>query len=72
MSRKENETNESSVTSEEKTKRFPLASFRKNCIKAFQISTSTFDGATYGLADKEYSMDEMKSIIEKWKGKEVK
>ncbi len=76
MSRKDAEVdvapNVTPESTEDNVKRFPLSSFRKNCIKTFGITTSTFDGATFRLEEKEYSLDEMKSIIEKWKKQEVK
>lgn len=50
---------------------FPVERLRENCGKLFGISQSTFDGAAYGL-NGEYTVKEMKSLIEKWKTKEVK
>lgn len=50
---------------------FPVERLRENCAKLFGVSQSIFDGAAYGLSG-EYTVKEMKSLIEKWKTKEVK
>ncbi len=50
---------------------FPVLTLRANCVKLFGCTTSTFDGAFFGCADKEYSIEEAKGIIEKWLGKEM-
>ncbi|MDE5917227.1 MAG: hypothetical protein K2G62_03775 [Oscillospiraceae bacterium] len=50
---------------------FSVERLKENCIKLFGVSQSTFDGAAYGLSG-EYTVKEMKSLIEKWKTKEVK
>lgn len=50
--------------------KFTVEKLRKDCSKLFGVSTSTYDGATYGL-DGEYSVKEMKDIINKWLKKEV-
>ena len=44
---------------------------RLNCRRLFGVSTSTFDGATYGLTEK-YTVEEMRAHIEAWKKKGVK
>lgn len=46
--------------------KFPLATLRKDCVKLFGITSSTFDGAIYGK-DGEYTIAEAKRIIEDWK-----
>lgn len=51
--------------------KFSVEQLRENCKKLFGVTTSTFDGATYNLKGK-YTVSEMKTIIEKWKNKEVK
>lgn len=43
----------------------------KNCRTLFGVSTSTFAGATLGMKGK-YSVEEMKTYLEKWKKVEVK
>lgn len=55
------------------SKRFTLSSLEKHCQKLYGVPTSTFAGATTGLDSvKEYSIDEIKEYIDKWKGKEAK
>lgn len=55
-----------------KEQRFPVSTLRDNCVKLFDCTTSTFDGAFFGCANKEYSIEEAKGIIKKWLGKEMK
>lgn len=50
--------------------KYGLDDLRKNCLTLFNVSTSVFDGAVMGLAGK-YTISEIKSIITKWKDKEV-
>ncbi len=52
-------------------RKFTVAKLRENCRELFGISTSTFDGAAYGLTGK-YTVDEMKARIKAWEKKEVK
>lgn len=64
-----------SKTTSTKTDRpkFSVAKLRENCKKLFGVTTSTFDGATHNIEkSKNYSIAEMKKIIEDWKKKEVK
>lgn len=42
-----------------------LEKLRKNCLVLFGVTVSTFDGATHGLSG-EYTVAEIKAIIEKW------
>lgn len=58
-------------TADEKTVKFPISVFRKNCVTLFGVTTSTFDGATFGKTGK-YTVEEMKSIIKEWGESEVK
>lgn len=51
---------------------YKLSALQKHCRKLFGVSAATFVGATTGIADKEYSVNELKSIIEKWCRQEVK
>lgn len=55
-----------------KVQRFPVSTLRDKCVKLFGCTTSTFDGAFFSCADKEYSIEEAKEIIKKWLGKEIK
>lgn len=59
------------VEKAEATPKFTIEKLRENCYAVFGISKSTFDGATYGL-DGEYTVEEMKTAIEKWQNKEAK
>lgn len=68
MSNKSKATTAKTVVSAPK---FSIATLRKNCVKIFGVSSSTFDGATHGI-DGEYTVKEMKSVIDKWHKKEVK
>lgn len=61
----------SSSATPKKEQRFPVSTLRTNCVKLFGCTTSTFDGAFFGCADKEYSIEEAKGIIKKWLGKEM-
>lgn len=56
----------------EKTERkITLDKHRRSCVELYGISPSTFDGATVGLSG-EYTKEEMRAIIDKWLGEEVK
>ncbi len=46
--------------------KYPLAKLRENCLKLFGVTSSTFDGATFNLKG-EYTVEEAKIAIEKWK-----
>ena len=52
------------------TPKFPVARLREKCYDLFGVTTSTFDGATYGLSG-EYTVEEMKDKIRIWQKKEV-
>ncbi len=51
---------------------FPVETLRRNCVTLFGCTTSTFDGAFFSCADREYSIEEAKEIIKKWLRKEIK
>lgn len=68
---KENERTEKKISTESEPK-FKLKKLQENCRKLFGISESIFIGATTGLAEGEYSVSEIKTIIEKWYKKEAK
>lgn len=53
-----------------KVTRFEIEKLGANCVELFNVSGSTFAGATYGLKGR-YSVEEMKQIIEDWKKKGV-
>ncbi len=62
-----NKINEKSET----IQKFTIERLRQNCRQLFNVSISTFCGATYGMTGK-YTIEEMKTHIEKWKKKGVK
>lgn len=62
----------SGSSNQKREQTFPVSTLRDNCVKLFDCTTSTFDGAFFGCADKEYGIEEAKGIIEKWLGKEIK
>lgn len=60
------------INADSKARVFSLAVLRRECRKLFDVSTSTFDGATCELdQNKEYTVEETKNVIEKWKGRRV-
>ena len=52
--------------------KFKLFKLRENCVQLFGVSDSTFAGASCGLAKDEYTISEMKNIINTWLKKEAK
>lgn len=52
--------------------KYTLEKLKEHSVKIFGVSESTFIGATIGLTDKEYSVNEIRNAIEKWKIKEAK
>lgn len=56
---------------EKAVQKFTLDKLRENSDKLFGISASTFDGAAYGLKG-EFTISEMKNIINNWTKKEAK
>lgn len=60
------------AAAETKERKIPLDKLRRSCVKLFGISPSTFDGAAVGLTESNYTVGEMKAIIDKWLAKEVK
>jgi len=51
--------------------KFTIPKLQKYAFELFGVPTSTFVGATTGL-DGEYTVEEVKQIIEDWKKKEAK
>lgn len=51
---------------------YKIEALRKHCRKLFGVSLATFAGAIAGIEDREYTIEEMKTIIKKWCGQEVK
>jgi hypothetical protein len=52
--------------SENTEQKFAVEKLRNNSIQLFGVPTSTFDGAMYGRNKEEYTVNEVKSIIDKW------
>lgn len=52
--------------------KFPLDTLRRDCVKLYKITSSTFAGATASLPDGEYTIEEVRTVIDKWLKKEVK
>ena len=67
---KPKETDTKETTNVEATK-YDIKELEKKCVVLFGVTTSTFVGATAGLSGS-YTVDEVKSILEKWLKKEVK
>lgn len=61
---------ETGVKQEER--KFTIETLRKDCVKLFDCTTSTFDGAFYGKEVREYTIAEAKSIVSSWLNKEVR
>lgn len=51
---------------------YTLEALRKHCLELFGVSAATFAGATAGIEEREYTVNEVKSIIKVWCGKVVK
>ena len=51
--------------------KYSIEKLRDNCLALFGVTSSTFDGATHKL-DGEYTVEEIKTTIEKWQKKEAK
>lgn len=47
-------------------KKFSVENLRKHCTELFGITQSTFDGALYGVKEKELTVSEAKTIIDTW------
>jgi|GEM_PF-985177 len=50
----------------EKVPKFTIQRLRKDCYNIFGVTTSTFDGAVFGL-DGEYTVEEMRRHIDAWR-----
>ena len=46
--------------------KFPLETLRKDCMKLYNVTSSTFDGAFYGKTG-EYTIKEAGEVIDAWK-----
>lgn len=50
----------------ERAEKFPVEKLRQNSISLFGVTQSTFDGAMYGHNEKEFSIKEVKRMIDEW------
>lgn len=64
-------TSEAAGEKKQQAAKFPIEKLAANCRRLFGVSSCVFAGATHGLTG-EYTVDEIKSRIEKWKKQEVK
>ena len=58
------------VGKNESAPKFSIDKLGKHCLELYGCSSTTFAGATAGLTG-EYTVDEMKEIINQWSEKEV-
>lgn len=49
-----------------KEPKFTVGKLRENSIHLFGVSQSTFDGAMYGKDEGEYTINEVKDILNEW------
>ena len=58
-------------TAENKPKKFTIERLRRDCLKLFGVTESTFEGATFGKSG-ELTVDEAKKLIGDWQKTEIK
>ncbi len=46
--------------------KYTVQKLRENSIKLFNVSQSTFDGAMHGHKETEYTINEVKAILDTW------
>ena len=69
----EKKTSKSAETTAEAPVRktvFSLERLRRDCLELLGVTTSTFDGAVFGL-EGDFTVDEIREIIRKWQNKPV-
>ena len=64
----ESEQAQVSESPAEKAPVFSLERLRRDCLKVFSVTSSTFDGATHGL-EGEFTLAKMREIITEWQKK---
>jgi len=67
----ENRSVPPAIVTEKAAPMFTVARLRKDCLELFGVGITTYDGATYGL-EGQYTVNEMREIINNWKEQEVK
>lgn len=50
----------------ENEQKYLVTKLRENSIQLFGVSKSTFDGAMYGHTAQEYTINEVKDILNEW------
>lgn len=71
MAKNEEQAVTAPATKKAETK-FPLEVLKNDCVKLYKVTSSTFAGATSSLPDGEYTIEEVRTVIDKWLKKEVK
>lgn len=66
------ENNPETPAAEKSLPKYSLDELQKHCQKLFGVSSAAFSGATASIAKKDYTIDEMKKIIENWNSKKIK
>lgn len=51
--------------------KYPIEKLSENCRRLFGVSSCTFAGAAHGMTG-EYTVEEMRAHIERWRKKEVR
>lgn len=69
---KKSETAVKDTATKKSETKFPLGVLKQDCVKLFKVSSSTFAGATTQLPDGDYTIEEVRTVIDKWLKKEVK
>ena len=64
--------NNAGAVTENAAPKFSLEKLRDECIALFGVSSATFDGATVGLSDGDYTVEEIKTKIDKWLKEPIK
>ena len=59
----------SPATAGKQETKYQVEKLRENCVKLFNVSTSTFDGAFHGNTAQEMTINEAMSRINKWLGR---
>ena len=73
MSKSEPVAEKLAVTKQPAEQTYTLEKLRANCKKLFGVSTTTFAGATAALPNKkQYTVAEIKKVIDEWLKKEAK
>ena len=73
MSKSEPVAEKQTATKQQAEQTYTLEKLRTNCRELFGVSTTTFAGATAALPNKkQYTVAEIKKVIDEWLKKEAK